>query len=236
MSGRVWGRAMFDSYHADQTVLGRAVQVPATGWTPRFRRSRFCAPLKRAFDVTVAVTVLLIFAWAYLLIALSIALESRGPILFRQRRTGRGGAVFTIYKFRSMTVTEDGPEIAHATSNDSRVTRVGALIRRTSLDELPQLLNVIKGDMSLVGPRPHAVAHDIHYGSLLPRYKDRFAVRPGLTGLAQVHGHRGEIHTLDCMARRIAADADYASGWSFPDDLAIVARTIPLLMARTNAY
>jgi putative colanic acid biosynthesis UDP-glucose lipid carrier transferase len=225
---------MFDSYHA----AGHAAVDPAHPgeWTPTFRRTRYCAPLKRAFDIVVASAILVLFAWAFALIAIAIVVETRGPILFRQRRTGRHGRVFTIYKFRSMSVTEDGAAIAQATRADSRVTRVGAFIRETSLDELPQLLNVIRGDMSLVGPRPHALAHDLHYATLISRYGDRFSVRPGLTGLAQVLGHRGEIHQLDCMARRVDADADYARRWSFPDDLAIIARTIPLLVARTNAY
>ena len=225
---------MFDSLpaarHAD------AAPTDQEEWAPLFRRTRMCAPLKRGFDIVAASLILVLFAWAYAAIALAVVLETRGPVLFRQRRTGRYGKIFTIYKFRSMRVTEDGDAIAHATRADSRVTRVGAFIRATSLDELPQLLNVIRGDMSLVGPRPHALAHDIHYGALIPRYQDRFAVRPGLTGLAQVLGRRGEIHQLGCMARRIDADADYAAGWSFPDDLAIMARTIPLLVARTNAY
>lgn len=227
---------MFDSFSDGQEIRTKAT-VPATlVWQLSGKRTRFCAPLKRAFDIAAAITVLLVFFWAYLAIAIAVRMESRGPVLFRQRRTGLNGTVFTIYKFRSMTVTEDGYAIAHATRDDDRVTRVGAFIRATSLDELPQLLNVIRGEMSLVGPRPHAVAHDAHYGDLLPRYAERFAVRPGLTGLAQIGGHRGEIHELDCMARRVNADADYAARWSFLGDLAIIVRTIPLLLARTNAY
>jgi putative colanic acid biosynthesis UDP-glucose lipid carrier transferase len=227
---------MFDSFHATAGAATDRDLVPAVAWRPTFRRTRLCPLLKRAFDIIVAVSVLAVLFWAYALIALAVVLESRGPVLFRQRRTGLNGKVFTIYKFRSMTVAEDGDVIAHATKNDQRVTRVGAFIRQTSLDELPQLLNVIRGDMSLVGPRPHALAHDAHYGALLPQYATRFAVRPGLTGLAQVQGHRGEIHQLDCMARRVNADAAYAANWSFPGDLAIIARTVPLLLARTNAY
>ncbi|MFC5345627.1 sugar transferase [Brevundimonas staleyi] len=229
------GDLMFDSFSAVRDEV-RPASREEVRWRPAFGRSRFCPSLKRTLDVTAAVAVLVIFAWAYALVALAIVMESRGPVLFRQRRTGRYGKVFTIYKFRSMTVTEDGDVIAHATRGDQRVTRVGAFIRATSLDELPQLLNVLRGDMSLVGPRPHALAHDLHYGALLPRYAERFEVRPGLTGLAQVQGHRGEIHQLDCMARRVDADADYAARWSFVDDLVIVARTVPLLLARTNAY
>lgn len=234
VSAPLRGLGMFDSYNAaDSAAINLS---PARAWEPLVRRTRFCAPLKRVFDVCVAVAILTLFAWAYAVIAVAIVMETKGPVLFRQRRTGRYGKVFTIYKFRSMTVTEDGPAISHATRADHRVTRVGAFIRATSLDELPQLLNVIRGDMSLVGPRPHALAHDVHYGALISHYGKRFSVRPGLTGLAQVQGHRGEIHELDCMARRIDADADYAAGWSFPDDIAIIARTIPLLVARTNAY
>lgn len=227
---------MFDSFHGATGATATSDVVSGAGWRPTFRRTWLCPILKRAFDLVVAGSVLVLLFWAYALIALAIVLETRGPVLFRQRRTGLNGKVFTIYKFRSMTVTEDGAEILHATKDDARVTRVGAFIRQTSLDELPQLLNVIRGDMSLVGPRPHALAHDAHYGALLPRYGDRFAVKPGLTGLAQVQGHRGEIHQLECMARRIQADAEYAARWSFPSDLAIIARTIPLLLARTNAY
>lgn len=227
---------MFDSYQGSSRVSARADLGVAGGWTPFFAQTRACAGLKRVFDVAVAAVVLGLFAWAFALIALAVVAESRGPVLFRQRRTGRHGRIFTIYKFRSMTVTEDGAVITQATRGDQRVTRVGAVLRSTSLDELPQLLNVIRGDMSLVGPRPHALAHDLHYGSLLPRYAERFSVRPGLTGLAQVQGHRGEIRELACMARRVEADADYAASWSFVDDLVIVARTAPVLMARTNAY
>lgn len=192
--------------------------------------------IKRLFDILIAGLALAILSPLLLIVALAIVLECPGPVLFRQRRTGLNGKVFTILKFRSMNVLEDGERVLHARKDDARVTRVGAVIRATSLDELPQLLNVIRGDMSLVGPRPHALAHDLYYGGLLPHYAERFAVRPGLTGLAQVAGLRGEIHQLSCMARRVEADCDYASGWSFRDDLLILARTVPLLVRRTNAY
>ncbi len=230
------GLGMFDSYHAGQGAGLRPDMPAIVGWAPVCRRTTLCGPVKRTFDLVVASLILAVLIWAYAVIALAIVMESRGPVLFRQRRTGRNGKVFIIYKFRSMTVTQDGDAIAHAVRGDNRVTRVGAFIRQTSLDELPQLLNVLRGDMSLVGPRPHALAHDLHYGALLPRYPERFAVRPGLTGLAQIRGHRGEIRQLECMARRVEADADYAAGWSFVDDLIIMARTVPLLLARTNAY
>lgn len=208
----------------------------ALGWVPTIRRGLGSAGLKRAFDIAASLAALIAFLPILLLIALAITLDSRGPILFRQRRTGVNGQVFTILKFRSMTVAEDGDQIAHATRNDKRVTRVGAILRQTSLDELPQLINVLKGDMAVVGPRPHARAHDVHYSALLPRYNERFAVRPGLTGLAQVHGLRGEIHQLTCMARRIDADVAYTQCWSFRGDLLIILRTLPMLFRRVNAY
>lgn len=192
--------------------------------------------MKRAFDLSVALTALITLVWVYLAIAAAVASTSRGPVLFRQRRTGLNGRIFSIYKFRTMTVAEDGDVIAHASKNDARVTVVGGFLRETSLDELPQLLNVLAGDMSLVGPRPHALAHDRHYGALLPRYGERFSVRPGLTGLAQVRGLRGEIHQLDCMSRRVEADAEYAARWSFRADLTILLRTVPMILGRVNAY
>lgn len=205
-------------------------------WTPGIRRGRGSAALKRTFDIVLSAAALLALLPALLLIALAVVVETRGPALFRQRRTGIDGRVFTILKFRSMTVAEDGESIAHATRNDKRVTRVGQFLRQTSLDELPQLINVLRGDMAIVGPRPHAKAHDLHYGNLLPSYNERFTVRPGLTGLAQIHGLRGEIHQLSCMARRIDADIAYTQTWSFRGDILIILRTFPLLLRRVNAY
>ncbi|QYF88368.1 sugar transferase [Brevundimonas sp. PAMC22021] len=177
---------------------------------------------------------LAVLAPLLLLIAVVIASEGRG-VLFRQRRTGLNGRVFTILKFRTMTVAEDGGAVTHARPGDPRVTRIGGVLRAASLDELPQLINVLRGDMSLVGPRPHAVAHDHHYAALLPRYRERFAVRPGLTGLAQVRGLRGEIRQLGCMACRIEADLHYARHWSFRTDLLILWRTAPAVLSRVNA-
>ena len=192
--------------------------------------------LKRAFDVLAASLLLIFLLPAWAVISAAIALNSPGPILFRQQRTGQHGRIFNIYKFRSMTMAEPGVSVIHATRDDARVTRVGRFLRETSLDELPQLLNVLRGEMALVGPRPHAVEHDRHYAAILPNYDRRFAVRPGLTGLAQIQGLRGEIHDVSSMARRVDADVLYASHWSFPGDLAIIVRTLPLLLARVNAY
>jgi putative colanic acid biosynthesis UDP-glucose lipid carrier transferase len=191
---------------------------------------------KRAFDVVVAASLIIFLAPVLIFIALAVALDSRGPVIFRQRRSGLGGQAFQIFKFRSMRVMEDGAELKHATKSDARVTRVGAILRKTSLDELPQLFNVLRGDMSLIGPRPHALAHDTYYSALLPNYAERFRSRPGLTGLAQVSGYRGEICDLTCMAKRVNADVTYVEGWSWRMDLAILARTLPLLVRDPQAY
>lgn len=230
---------MFDSYQADlradirPLISAAVIQTVSRALTARRRLSIL---LKRLFDMGCALAALIVLAPALLAISLAIAIETPGPVLFRQRRTGQGGKVFRILKFRTMTVTEDGDVIRHASKNDKRVTRVGGFLRETSLDELPQLFNILRGDMSVVGPRPHALAHDTHYGALLPHYVDRFAVRPGLTGFAQVQGLRGEIHDIDCMARRIDADVHYATSWSFRSDLLLILRTFPMLLKRVNAY
>lgn len=199
---------------------------------PRVARSR----LKRGIDCSAALLLLLVLLPLLLLIAALIRCESRGPALFSQRRTGFRCRVFRIYKFRTMHVTEDGADVRHATRGDSRITRIGGFLRRTSLDELPQLWNVLRGDMSLIGPRPHAVAHDEYYGALLPDYELRFLARPGLTGLAQVRGLRGEIHTPDCMARRVEADREYIAAWSLAMDMRIAAATLSRLWRDVNAY
>lgn len=204
-------------------------------WRPRFGRSVLCAALKQAFDVAAAILILVLLWPMFAGIALVIALDSPGPVLFRQQRTGLHGRIFIIYKFRTMRVS-DTASTAPATRDDARVTRIGRFLRETSLDESPQLMNVLRGEMSLVGPRPHAVEHDRHYARLLPHYNRRFAVRPGLTGLAQIQGLRGEVGGTDGMAKRVEADVLYASHWSFMGDVAIMVRTLPLLLTRVNAY
>jgi putative colanic acid biosynthesis UDP-glucose lipid carrier transferase len=193
-------------------------------------------PLKRGFDVLGAGIGLLLFLPLLVLLVTLIKLESPGPAIFRQRRTGYRGRVFTIYKFRTMTVTEDSGQIRHATKDDTRVTAIGALLRKLSIDELPQLVNVLKGDMSIVGPRPHALAHDEYYGALIPTYAARFRARPGLTGYAQVNGFRGEIRDARGMSDRVAADNSYIDAWSPSLDIAILARTIPLIFRDPRAY
>ena len=192
--------------------------------------------LKRALDLLGAAAGLFLLAPLLVLVALLIRLDSPGPVLFRQRRTGRNGEIFTVYKFRTMRVLEDGPTIAHATRNDHRTTRLGQLLRRSSIDELPQLLNVLKGEMSLVGPRPHAVAHDEQYAALLANYRQRFRARPGITGLAQVNGLRGEIVDLADMAERVEADLEYIGCWSIGLDIEILVRTLLLGPVHPKAY
>ena len=172
-----------------------------------------------------------------LVIALAVRLDSKGPALFRQTRTGRNGKPFRIYKFRTMTVQENGPVVQQARRGDTRLTRIGRILRQTSLDELPQLLNVIWGEMSLVGPRPHALAHDEHYGREIPDYVGRFTVKPGLTGWAQVNGSRGETPTVADMRRWVELDLSYVQNRTLALDLTILARTVvDEITHRTNAY
>jgi putative colanic acid biosynthesis UDP-glucose lipid carrier transferase len=159
-------------------------------------------------------------------IAVAVKLSSPGPVLFRQRRYGLNGEEITVYKFRSMTVCEDGAEVTQAIARDSRVTRIGRFIRRTSLDELPQLFNVLQGTMSLVGPRPHAVAHNEKFRRLINGYMIRHKVRPGITGLAQVHGLRGETETVEKMAERVRYDLQYLREWSPWLDLKILLKSL----------
>src|ERR1700730_8173088 len=191
---------------------------------------------KRAFDVVLASIALVFTSPILLAVALAIKQSSPGPIVFKQRRYGLNGEEILIYKFRSMTVCEDGPVVAQATEKDSRVTRLGALLRRTSLDELPQIFNVIEGQMTFVGPRPHAVAHNEEYRKLINGYMIRHKVRPGITGWAQVNGLRGETSTVDKMHRRIQYDIDYLKNWSLWLDLRILARTALTLVNDRNAY
>jgi len=182
--------------------------------------------LKRASDIVLASLILLLITPLLAAIAVGVKLSSPGPILFRQRRYGLDGREIVVYKFRSMTVTEDGPVVKQATRNDSRVTRFGAFMRRTSLDELPQFINVLQGRMSVVGPRPHAVAHNEMYRKLIKSYMIRHKVRPGITGWAQVNGLRGETETVDKMKARIEYDLDYLRNWSLRLDLAIIWKTV----------
>lgn len=193
-------------------------------------------PGKRFIDVVVAALALIFFAPVLLLAALWIKLESPGPVLFRQTRGGLNGRTFTIYKLRSMRCEENGDKVTQARRDDDRITKSGKLLRTTSIDELPQLLNVLKGDMSLVGPRPHAMAHDAYYGALISTYNMRFQAKPGLTGLAQIRGLRGGTTDVEDMAARIKADIAYIDGWSLMSDIRILLLTVPHLLMAENAY
>lgn len=192
--------------------------------------------IKRASDIVFS-SVLLMMLWPLLLlVAIGVRVSSSGPILFRQLRYGMYGEAINVYKFRSMTVCEDGGTVTQAQRNDPRVTRFGSFLRRTSLDELPQLFNVFLGSMSLVGPRPHAVAHNEEYRRIIEGYMLRHKVRPGITGWAQVNGLRGETDTVDKMQRRVEFDLDYLRNWSLALDLTILMRTASLVWRDRNAY
>ncbi len=193
-------------------------------------------PLKRALDILVAGGALLFFAPLLLLVAVLIKLETPGPVLFRQTRGGLNGNPFTIYKFRSMRCQENGARVVQARRDDDRITPIGRVLRKTSIDELPQLLNVLRGDMSLVGPRPHALAHDEQYGAIIANYRLRFRARPGLTGLAQIRGLRGGTSALEAMAARVEADNAYIEQWTLGGDVKILLLTLPHLLLAENAY
>ncbi|MDG2528021.1 sugar transferase [Caulobacter endophyticus] len=184
---------------------------------------------KRIVDIGLALGLLVFLAPLMIVTALAVKATSPGPILFRQQRAGLHGQTFRILKFRTMTVTEDGDTIRQATRGDQRVTPVGALLRRASIDELPQLINVLRGEMSLVGPRPHALAHDRYYGALISDYAARYRTKPGLTGLAQVMGARGETQTTEDMRRRIEFDNRYIDEWRLFGDLKILVLTAVLV-------
>jgi putative colanic acid biosynthesis UDP-glucose lipid carrier transferase len=192
--------------------------------------------LKRSADLILGTVILACAAIPMLMIAAAIKLNSRGPVFFRQKRYGMNGQEIRVWKFRSMTCCDNGPSVQQATKGDQRITTVGAILRRTSLDELPQLFNVIEGTMSLVGPRPHATAHNEQYRSLIDGYMLRHKVKPGITGLAQVMGYRGETETLDKMEGRVRYDHQYIREWSLWMDLTILFRTFSVVLGQKGAY
>jgi Undecaprenyl-phosphate glucose phosphotransferase len=191
--------------------------------------------VKRASDIILSLLILTLISPLLLLIALAIKLSSPDPVLFRQRRYGLDGREIVVYKFRTMTVTEDGDTIKQAEKGDPRITRLGAILRSTSLDELPQFYNVLQGRMSIVGPRPHAVAHNELYRKLIKGYMVRHKVRPGITGWAQVNGYRGETETLEKMKGRIDHDLNYLRNWSLRLDLHIIAKTVLVIFKDERA-
>ncbi len=191
---------------------------------------------KRTLDLVIACGAMLVLWPVLLAAAIAIKLDSPGPILFRQRRHGFNNREFGIYKFRSMRVAEDGSRVKQAVRNDPRITRVGAFLRRTSIDELPQLINVIRGEMSIVGPRPHAVAHNDEWVKLVEGYARRHNILPGITGLAQVSGFRGETDTQEKIDARVRLDLQYIESWSFTLDVKIIFKTVAILFFQDEAY
>lgn len=192
--------------------------------------------VKQASDFVLAFLILILLLPLMLCIALAVKLTSPGSVIFKQRRYGLNGEEIIVYKFRSMTVSEDASKIEQAQKDDPRITRIGAFLRRTSLDELPQFVNVLQGRMSIVGPRPHAVAHNELYRKLIRGYMLRHKVKPGISGWAQVNGLRGETQSLEKMQARIEHDLHYLQNWSIWLDLWIIMRTVWVVLRRDNAY
>jgi Undecaprenyl-phosphate glucose phosphotransferase len=208
-------------------------------WTTELKRAPLDfgeQALKRSCDLLLSGVGLVLLAPLMLITALAIKLDSKGPVLFSQTRNGFNGRSFRIFKFRTMCVLEDGPVIRQAIQDDPRVTRLGRWLRRTSIDELPQLFNVLSGEMSLVGPRPHAAAHNAEYGKLLADYAFRYHMKPGITGWAQVNGYRGETQKVELMAKRIEFDLWYIHHWSFWLDIRILLKTLILELHQSPPY
>jgi putative colanic acid biosynthesis UDP-glucose lipid carrier transferase len=222
----------YDLLHARWTELGSLPMVSiydspfrgAAGW------------LKRLEDLVLGIIILAIIAIPLLVIAAAVKMTSKGPVFFRQRRYGLNGREIRVLKFRSMTVSEDGPVVKQATKDDKRITPIGKIIRRTSLDELPQFLQVITGEMSIVGPRPHAVAHNEEYRALIHGYMLRHKVKPGITGWAQVNGWRGETDDIVKMEKRVQHDLEYIQNWHLLWDLKIILLTLFGTKKSHNAY
>ena len=192
--------------------------------------------IKRVSDIVLSTLILLLISPILCVLAIGVKASSPGPVIFRQRRTGLDGEIIEVYKLRSMRTTDNGAVVKQATRDDPRITPFGAFIRKTSLDELPQFINVLQGRMSIVGPRPHAVAHNEQYRKLVKAYMARHKVKPGITGWAQVNGLRGETDTIDKMAARIEYDLEYLRNWTLGLDLLIIARTVKLVFLDRSAY
>jgi putative colanic acid biosynthesis UDP-glucose lipid carrier transferase len=192
--------------------------------------------VKRVSDIVLAALILVLISPLLLAIAIGVKLSSPGPVIFKQRRNGLDGEEITVYKFRTMRVMDDGEVVPQATKGDPRITPFGAFLRRTSMDELPQFVNVLQGRMSIVGPRPHAVAHNEQYRQMIKAYMVRHKVKPGITGWAQVNGLRGETETVEKMRQRVEYDLEYLRNWSLGLDLQIIVRTARLVLFDRNAY
>jgi exopolysaccharide biosynthesis polyprenyl glycosylphosphotransferase len=208
-------------------VTMRILQCPLTP----FNRA-----VKRAFDIAAAIAGLILMSPLFIIVSLAIKLDSPGPVLFRQTRHGYNNELIRVLKFRSMIVMEDGDNFTQVTRHDPRVTRLGRFLRRTNIDELPQLINVVAGDMSLVGPRPHATAQNETFAELISSFSRRHNVKPGITGWAQVNGCRGDTDTLEKMRRRVEHDLYYIDNWSLLFDLRIILLTLFSREVYVNAY
>ena len=223
---------VFDLFHAQWSTVGN-LPVVSVFESPFYGVN---GGVKRLEDVVLGSLILLLISPVMLIIALAIKLTSPGSVLFKQRRYGLNGEIVEVWKFRSMTVSDNGAMVVQARKNDARITPLGAFLRRTSLDELPQFINVLQGRMSIVGPRPHAVAHNEEYRGLLHGYMLRHKVKPGITGWAQVNGWRGETDTLDKMKGRLDCDLAYVRNWSLSFDLKIIFMTLFKGFVGKNVY
>src|SRR6476660_2207759 len=221
-----------DLFQLPSHTIGDTVTVELQ----RGPRTIFERAVKRTIDIVVAGTALLLLLPLFVMTAIAIKLDSPGPVIFRQRRSGFNGRQFQIMKFRTMSVLEDGETVVQAQRNDARITRVGTWLRRTSIDELPQLFNVLQGKMSLIGPRPHALAHDDEFTSVVAKYAYRHHVKPGITGWAQVRGFRGQTTTVADIEKRVELDLWYIDNWSLALDFRIAAMTAIRVVQGENAY
>ena len=192
--------------------------------------------VKRISDIVLASVILVLISPILLALAIGVKLSSPGPVIFKQRRNGLDGEEIIVYKFRSMRAMDNGAVVKQAQRGDPRITPFGAFIRKTSLDELPQFINVLQGRMSIVGPRPHAVAHNEEYRKLIKAYMVRHKVKPGITGWAQVNGLRGETETIEKMQQRVEYDLEYLRNWTLGLDLQIIVRTVRVMLFDRNAY
>jgi putative colanic acid biosynthesis UDP-glucose lipid carrier transferase len=226
-----FSKSQYEERHTQNGVAWRMQRSPANS-----SHAVSEVVIKRCLDVLVSGSLILLLFPMFVAIGCALLLESGSPVFFRQRRGGLYGRPFLIVKFRTMRVLEDGASLSQATKGDARVTRLGGFLRRTSLDELPQLWNVLCGDMSLVGPRPHALAHDLKYSMLIPVYPLRQRMKPGITGLAQVGGFRGETATVEAMAGRVDTDIRYINNWTLWLDLKILVRTACVVFFDRNAF
>lgn len=223
----------FDLMHAQWTDL-KGIPVVSVFDTPL--NASYARAIKRIEDISLSIIILILITPLLIGIAIAVKLTSPGAVIFKQKRYGLNGKEIKVYKFRSMTTMDNGECIKQATKNDARITQVGAFLRKTSLDELPQFINVIQGKMSIVGPRPHACAHNEEYRKLVPKYMQRHLVKPGITGWAQVNGWRGETDTLEKMEKRIEYDLHYINNWSLWLDIKIIILTIFKGFIGSNAY